>query len=101
LKNFIFMIGIYPIGSVVELDSGEIGLVMDYPDESEKTLPLIVLLVDDGKGNLTGGEMLNLAVQGMDGSLPIRTIVKSIPSSVLGIQPAKFFLQDMGGFGEM
>ena len=101
LKNFIFMIGIYPIGSVVELDSGEIGLVMDYPDESEKTLPLIVLLVDDGKGYLTGGEMLNLAVQSMDGSLPIRNIVKSIPSSVLGIQPAKFFLQDLGGFGEM
>jgi putative nucleotidyltransferase with HDIG domain len=96
LKNFIFMIGIYPIGSVVELDSGEIGLVMDYPDESEKALPLLVLLMDDDKGGMTEGEMVNLAVQGMDKSLPRRNIVKSIPSSVIGIQPAKFFLQEMG-----
>lgn len=101
LKNFIFMIGIYPIGSVVELDNGEIGLVLDYLDDSEKTLPLVMLLVDDGKGGLTGGDMINLAAQGMDEGLPRRHIVRSIPASVLGIQPAKFFLQDMGASGYM
>jgi len=101
LKSFIFMIGIYPIGSVVELDSGEIGLVMDYPDESERALPLLILLVDDGKGGLTRGEMVNLAVQGQDEGLPQRNIVRSIPSSLLGIQPSRFFLQEMGSWGGM
>lgn len=38
LKCVISMMGI-SIGSVVELDSGEIGLVTGYPDESEKGLP--------------------------------------------------------------
>jgi len=35
LKRFIHMMGIYPIGSFVELSDGSIGLVMDYPDETE------------------------------------------------------------------
>ena len=46
LKRFIHMMGIYPIGSVIELSDGNIGLVMDYPDEDERTLPLVLRLVD-------------------------------------------------------
>ena len=57
------MMGIYPIGSVVEMSDGNIGLVMDYPDENERSLPLILLLEDDGKGNLQRGEMVYLADQ--------------------------------------
>ena len=38
LKRFIHMMGIYPIGSIVELSDGSIGLVMDYPDE-DRTQP--------------------------------------------------------------
>jgi HD-GYP domain-containing protein (c-di-GMP phosphodiesterase class II) len=100
LKIFIHMIGIYPIGSILELDSGEIGLVFDYPDESEKALPLLILLVDDDKGGLTRGEKINLATQGQDEGLPKRNIVRSIPSSLLGIQPSRFFLQEIGALGD-
>ncbi len=34
LKSFITMMGIYPVGSLVELNDGRTALVMDYPDES-------------------------------------------------------------------
>jgi HD-GYP domain-containing protein (c-di-GMP phosphodiesterase class II) len=93
LKCFINMMGIYPIGTIVELDSGETGLVMGYPDEAEKALPLVMLLVDDGKGNLTQGERVNLAEQGINEGLPRRNIVKGIPLSRIGIQPSHYFLQ--------
>jgi HD-GYP domain-containing protein (c-di-GMP phosphodiesterase class II) len=99
LKYFIHMVGIYPIGSVVELDSGEIGLVLDYPDESDRALPLLAFLVDDGKGGITRGETVNLAAQKQDQGSTHRSIVRSIPSSHLGIQPAKLILQDTGAFG--
>lgn len=93
LKSFINMMGIYPIGSIVELDTGEVGLVMEYPDESEKSLPVIVLLTDDGQGGLAKGETINLAAQGIDGGSARRNIVGGIHFSRLGIQPSLLFLQ--------
>lgn len=92
LKSFINMLGIYPVGSFVELDSGEIGLVMEYPDELDKTRPLIMLLVDDGKGGLTRGETVNLAAQDMKEGQPARNIKMGIHAYRLGVQPSQFFL---------
>ena len=92
LKRFIHMMGIYPIGSLVELSDGNIGLVMDYPDEAERSLPLILLLVDDGNGNWQRGEMVYLADQNIkDGSGSIN-IVRSISPAKRRINPAEFFL---------
>jgi HD-GYP domain-containing protein (c-di-GMP phosphodiesterase class II) len=93
LKSFINMMGIYPVGSIVELDSGEMGLVMEYPDESDRSLPVVMLLVDDGKGGLTRGETVNLAAQGLSDDSPRKRIRTSIHHSRLGIQPSQFFLQ--------
>jgi HD-GYP domain-containing protein (c-di-GMP phosphodiesterase class II) len=98
LKNFISIMGIYPIGSVVELVSGEIGLVMEYKDESLKNLPLVMLLKDDGKGGMTQSEMVNLADQSMNESQ--RTILKSVPYSQIGIRPSQFFKEKVGAYME-
>lgn len=93
LKSFIHMMGIYPIGSIVELNDGRIALVMDYPDESPKALPLLLLLVDDGNGVLTRGEMIYLSEQVVKESAPRLKIVRGIKPSRLGVQVAQFFLQ--------
>jgi HD-GYP domain-containing protein (c-di-GMP phosphodiesterase class II) len=98
LKNFINMMGIYPIGSIVELDGGEVGIVMDYPDESEKSLPLVMLIVDDGSGGKTRGELVDLAAQGIDEKTPQRNIVRSIHFSQLGIDPSQFFQHEVGAY---
>ena len=43
LKSFIQMMGIYPIGSLVELTDGAIALVMEYPDDARKMQPLVLI----------------------------------------------------------
>ena len=92
LKRFIHMMGIYPIGSVVELSDGNIGLVMDYPDETERTLPLVLLLVNDEKGDWQRGEMVYLADQiNKEGSGRLN-IVRGIPLAKIHINPSDFFL---------
>jgi HD-GYP domain-containing protein (c-di-GMP phosphodiesterase class II) len=94
LKRFIHMMGIYPIGSVVELSDGNICLVMDYPDEAERSLPLILHLVDDGKGSWQRGEMVYLADQiNKDGSGRLN-IVRGIPAAQNRINPSQFFLHE-------
>ncbi|MBT8150634.1 MAG: HD-GYP domain-containing protein [Gammaproteobacteria bacterium] len=45
LNRFIDCIGVYPIGSIAELNSGEIGIVL--PSESEDNLQPVVLVVRD------------------------------------------------------
>lgn len=92
LKRFIHMMGIYPIGSVVEMSNGTIGLIMDYPEENERSLPLVLLLEDDGKGNLQRGEMIYLADQYIKEGSNRLNIVRVIPSANISINPSDFFL---------
>ena len=95
LKRFIHMMGIYPIGSVVELSDGNIGLVMDYPDETERTLPLVLCLVNDEKGGWQRGEMVYLADQNIKDGSGRLNIVRGIPLVKIRINPSDFFLHSM------
>jgi HD-GYP domain-containing protein (c-di-GMP phosphodiesterase class II) len=94
LKSFILMIGIYPVGSVVELDDGRTALVMGYPDESQKDMPLLQILNDDGEGGLTHGETISLSNRDTKDRSPQLKIVSSLRPSQLGIQVANFFLKE-------
>jgi len=92
LKRFIHMIGIYPIGSVVELSDGNIALVMDYPDEAERGLPLILRLTDGGNGNWQRKDMIYLADQTLKDEADRLNIVRVIPPKKVRLNPADFFL---------
>lgn len=93
LKSFIAMMGIYPVGSVVELTDGRTALVMDYPDESQKDLPEVQILVDDGQGGLTRGETISLSDRIRKEPFPPLKIVRGLQPSQLGVQVAHFFLE--------
>jgi len=92
LKRFIHMMGIYPIGSFVELSDGSIGLVMDYPDETERALPLILRLVNDETGSWQSGDLIYLADQIIKDDTDRLNIVRVIPQTKLRINPSDFFL---------
>ncbi|TFH03682.1 MAG: HD domain-containing protein [Methanosarcina sp.] len=94
LKSFIKMMGIYPIGSIVELSDGNIALVMDYPEDSQKELPLLLLLAEDSKGRFIRGDMIYLPDQAMKDASPRLNIVRGINPAQLGIQVAEFFLHE-------
>jgi HD-GYP domain-containing protein (c-di-GMP phosphodiesterase class II) len=94
LKRFIDMMGIFPVGSVVELSDGRIALVMDYPDESERSMPLVMCLVDQGGGELGRGEDIYLAGQAMKASTERLNIVRGLSPEGLGINPAQYFLHE-------
>ncbi len=76
LKVFMNMLGIYPVGSVVLLDSGEVGVVMkSKPDELSR--PEVAIIADeDGKRDKT--EMVDLTgIDERTGEYK-RTILKTI-----------------------
>jgi HD-GYP domain-containing protein (c-di-GMP phosphodiesterase class II) len=76
LKVFINMLGIYPVGSVVLLDSGEVGVVMkSNPDELSRPE---VAIIADKNGKKDKPEMVDLTVMDEKTGEYKRTILKTI-----------------------
>lgn len=93
LKVFAIMMGTYPVGTLLELDTGELGIVADYPMESGGHLPRIVLLQKQSEGSYQRGERIDLSDKDPDTGTLRRNVVKSLNAASQGIQPASFLLQ--------
>jgi HD-GYP domain-containing protein (c-di-GMP phosphodiesterase class II) len=91
MKLFVAMMGIYPIGSIVELSTGERGIVMDYLSESDLTQPYVLLLEDDGRGGLAPGKKIDLASPDAFVDGRARVVKRTLHFSELGIQPSEYF----------
>jgi HD-GYP domain-containing protein (c-di-GMP phosphodiesterase class II) len=92
LKVFAIMMGTYPVGSLLELDTGEMGIVADYPMETGGNYPRIILLEKDEEGRLIRGQIISLAEKNQETGAHLRNIHKSLNPAEYGIQPAKFIL---------
>jgi HD-GYP domain-containing protein (c-di-GMP phosphodiesterase class II) len=92
LKVFADMLGVYPVGTLLELDTGETGLVIGTPEEVEGSRPRIVLLTSNGKGGYAKGRVVDLAERDPATGSFRRSIKKSFHPSVYGIQPAELLL---------
>jgi len=93
LKVFAIMMGTYPVGSLLELDTGEWGIVSDYPMESGGHLPRIVLLQKESDGSYKRGETIDLSEKDPHTGSLRRNVVKSLNAAAQGIQSASFLLQ--------
>jgi HD-GYP domain-containing protein (c-di-GMP phosphodiesterase class II) len=92
LKVFISMLGVYPIGTFLHLDTGEMGLVKESPENGDKARPKVVLLKGDGQGGFNKDRVVNLAAKDTRTGLFKRNPEKSVNPSVLGIQAAEFLV---------
>ena len=90
-KIFISMMGIYPPGTLLHLGTGEIGLVMDYPQKTGSTLPRIILL-EEVEGKVKKGEVVDLEEKNTEISLQRRNVLGSFNPDKYGINPADYLL---------
>ena len=92
LKAFINMLGVYPVGTLVELNTGEIGLVSENPEQSDGMHPLVtILLPADGQG-YTRGETVDLAERETSDGRYKRNILKTYNPALFGVQPSEFII---------
>lgn len=86
LKAFVNLVGLYPLGSLVRTDCGEIGIVVESGgDESRISRPVVLLLDDAGTGTKTVDLLDRTPLGGYR-----RTIVRTEDPLALGIQPSGF-----------
>ncbi|MEX0619718.1 MAG: DUF3391 domain-containing protein [Pseudohongiellaceae bacterium] len=83
--EFIQAVGMYPTGSIIELTSGEMALVLEQ-NPSEKLLPKIAVITDSGKNVLKKPLVISLRDEVNEPSH--RTILKSVGTGGYYIDPA-------------
>jgi len=91
-KVFSNMVGVYPIGSLVALNTGELGIVIEtHSDVSALLLPK-VKLITDSKGNKVDGETVDLKDLKSEINGIQRKIVKPLNPQKYNIQVSDYIL---------
>jgi hypothetical protein len=86
------MMGIYPVGTLVILDTFEMGVVYAPNDLPEEIHRPIVKLISDPFGNTVDGRLVNLAERDPGTGDYTRTIVKVTEPEKYGIKVGEYFL---------
>jgi HD-GYP domain-containing protein (c-di-GMP phosphodiesterase class II) len=92
LKAFVNLMGIFPIGTLVALNTGEVGIVFDLNPDQKYALRPKVKLVADTQGNKIDGEVTDLADVNPETGRYRRTIVKALDPDAYEVEVADYFL---------
>ena len=89
MKFFVNMVGTYPIGTLVMLDTREIGVVTGT-NAAERLRPRVTI-ISDTNGDRTAPAVADLALKNADGGYP-RSVLRTIDHHKYGINLAQYFL---------
>ena len=91
VDQFMQCVGIFPIGSLVELNTGDVGVVVAQ-NRVRRLKPKLMLLLDPTKKPYQFPYMLDLLTEPMAaGDTPFR-IAKDLPAGSYGIDPNEYYL---------
>ncbi len=90
-EAFIQCLGVYPVGSLVELDSGEVGIVMSSPP-GEHLHPRLMLVRGPDKRPYKQPRLLNLASFDKGGSTKSYAIRQVLPPNAYGVDIRSYLL---------
>lgn len=91
VEQFIQCIGIYPVGSAVELNSGEVGLVIAQ-NLVRRLLPRVMVILDADWKPLPQQLVLDLVKEPKTADGEVYRIRRTLPKNKLPIDPGDFFL---------
>lgn len=91
VEQFIQCMGIYPTGSIVELSTGEIGVVMSQ-NRVRRLRPRIMLILDSLKVALESFPVVDLATETKTKDGAALSIINTHEPGSFGIDPATFYL---------
>ena len=92
LKAFVNLMGPFPIGSLVALNTGEIGIVFEVNADPKLILRPSVKLITDAAGNKIDGDVADLAEQDPATGRFVRTISRALNPQEYGVEVSDYFL---------
>ncbi len=92
LKVFVQMLGLYPVGTLVQLDTKELAIVFEPNPEPALALRPKVKVITDKDGRRVDGEVVDTAALHPETNAYERTIIRSLDPIKYGIRVADYFL---------
>jgi HD-GYP domain-containing protein (c-di-GMP phosphodiesterase class II) len=89
IKVFINILGVYPVGTLLRLDTGELALVVSSPSREFSKRPLVCILEKDYDDSYKKKEIINLDERDTETGNYVRKIIETYHPSTLGIQPVQ------------
>ena len=92
VEFFIKAIGVFPVGAIVELNTGEVGVVVSQ-SSNNRLKPKVMLILEEDKSKRNHLVVIDLSIQQTDPSQPLQWwITKELPANAYGIDPQEYFL---------
>jgi len=92
VDHFIQAIGVFPVGAIVELNTGEVGVVVAQHG-TRRLKPKIILLLDAAKKPRDNLVIVDLSSQDSAENATLSWwITRELPKNAYGIDPARYFL---------
>ena len=91
VDQLVQFMGMYPVSSLVELNTGEVGVVIQQ-NQVRRLLPRLMLLLDPTKQRYQAPVILNLLNSPTAPNGETYAIVKSLPPDSFGLNPSDFYI---------
>jgi HD-GYP domain-containing protein (c-di-GMP phosphodiesterase class II) len=91
VQQFAYCIGLFPIGSLVELNTGEVGIVLAH-NRTKRLLPRIMIILDAGKKPISEPRSVDLIKNPLTPNGIPYEIIKDLGFNAYGIDPKKYYL---------
>lgn len=91
VEQFIQCLGVYPIGTLVELSSGEVGIVLSQ-NRVRRLRPKVLMILNSDKIAYGGAPTIDLMMQNHQHSGASLEIDKILEAGTYGIDPKEFYL---------
>lgn len=88
MEQFVQCVGLYPIGTLVELETGEVGVVIQQ-NRVQRSRPRILLLLDRDKDPVPGYQVIDLR----DEPAKDLRVAKSLPAASYGLSADDYYLR--------
>ncbi len=93
VKWFVNMVGVFPIGTFVVLDTGEKGLVCEGGSVERNFKPKLLLLKEEKPGQFVSSGIIDLNRRNPETGDYLRTVKNTHHASEFGIQPARYLME--------
>jgi HD-GYP domain-containing protein (c-di-GMP phosphodiesterase class II) len=89
IKVFINILGVYPVGTLLKLDNGELALVVSSPSREFSKRPLACVLEKENESSYKKKEIINLDERDPESGKYVREVIETYHPSTFGIQPVQ------------
>jgi HD-GYP domain-containing protein (c-di-GMP phosphodiesterase class II) len=91
VEQFAHCIGLFPVGSLVELISGEVAIVLTH-GRAQRFLPCVMIILDPRKRPYDSPRRLDLRSAKANAGSERQEVVRDLPQGAYGIDSARYYL---------